>query len=56
MQKAGVLKPQWSMQHMQQKSVQRMFAEKGAYQEQDHLQRLLKSLDEHVLEDLGSQI
>jgi len=56
MQKAGMLKSQRSMQHMQQKSVQRLFAEEGAYQEQDHLQRLLKSLDGHVVEDLGSQI
>jgi hypothetical protein len=28
------------VQHMQQESVQQLLAEKGAYQEQDNLQRL----------------
>jgi hypothetical protein len=37
MQKAGLLKPQRSVQHLQQKSMQRMFAKEGADQEQDHL-------------------
>jgi hypothetical protein len=41
MQKACLLKSQRNMQHLQQESLQRMFAKEGADKEQDHLLRLL---------------